>query len=80
MKWFFVYLFTRYSYGKQLRKDIERCFAIFQLVNDCRKQANGSQDIFWPEAEGRGSEWFEAAICLLETAIYQQEYTKICEF
>ena len=79
-EWYFVSLFSSNSCGKQLEKPNEQWFCILKLQNGGRKQANGSRDSFWPEGEARGSEWFEAAICLLETSILQREKTKLLEF
>ena len=37
-------------------------------------------EILFGPRRSRGSEWFEAAICLLETPIFQRENTKLLEF
>ncbi len=52
-------------------------FSSCKMVVESRQMA--AEILFGPR-RSRGLEWFEAAICLLETPIFQHENTKLREF
>ena len=56
------------------------CYFVFSSWKMGVESRQMAAEILFGPRRSRGSEWFEAAICLLETPIFQRENTKLREF